>query len=254
MSALALISGPTPEPDRNRAADAIRTPQLYEAIAQRLIGWIDSGQLRPGDRLPSERELAVRLSVSRSSVREAIAALQVEGILQTRPGAGSFVVERQRSAAEVQAAEGRLAIAYASPFAMLQARETLEPGIARAAAERAQPSERAAGLLEQMERSTDARDPAARAAWSDADRLFHREIAAISGNPVLLALADQIAALMDEPLWRRLRDDLISVPGRTVTHLAEHRLIYQSVIEGQPEAAALQALHHVQRVHRLMRD
>ncbi len=233
--------------------DSVRSPQLYELIGRRLIDWIQDGRLRPGERLPSERELAIRLAVSRSSVREAIAALQVEGVVQTRPGAGSFVVAGAPSGARAQGA-GHLAIADASPFSMLQARETLEPGIARAAAERAQRSERAASLLEQMERSTDAGDPVARAAWSDADRLFHREIAVMSANPVLLALADHIATLMDQPLWRRLRDDLIAVPGRTITHVAEHRLIYQSIVEGQPDAAGFQALHHVQRVHRLMRD
>jgi DNA-binding GntR family transcriptional regulator len=76
----------------------------------------------------------------------------------------------------------------------------------------------------------------------------------MSGNPVFLSLADEISGLMDQPLWRRLRDDSIAVPGRTVFHVAEHRLIYQNVIEGDVEAAGLQAEHHIRRVERQMSD
>jgi DNA-binding FadR family transcriptional regulator len=237
------------------AREPLAQPQLYELIAQRLTEWIRAGRLSDGERLPPERELALHLDVSRSSVREAIGALQVEGLLETRRGSGSFVAagagQRVRSAVPGIAS---IAMTDVGPFAVLQSREVLEPGIVRAAAERAQPSARAEELLGQMDRATDPEDPAARAAWSDADRLFHRELAVMSGNPVLVSLAEHVAALMDQPLWRRLRDDLISVPGRTVTHVAEHRLILQSVVEGEPDAAAFQALHHVQRVQRQMRD
>ena len=66
-------------------------PQRYERIAERLAGDIRAGRLAPGERLPGERELARRLEVGRASVREAIGALQVRGVLETRPGSGSFV-------------------------------------------------------------------------------------------------------------------------------------------------------------------
>jgi DNA-binding transcriptional regulator YhcF (GntR family) len=66
-------------------------PQRYERIAARLVGDIRAGRLAPGDRLPSERELARRLAVGRASVREALAALALDGVLETRPGSGSFV-------------------------------------------------------------------------------------------------------------------------------------------------------------------
>ena len=68
-----------------------RPLQRYEQIAERLAADIRSGLLAPGERLPSERELARTLEVSRASVREAIAALQLQGVVETRPGAGTFV-------------------------------------------------------------------------------------------------------------------------------------------------------------------
>lgn len=235
--------------------EPLNQPQLYELIASRLVQWIASERLRDGDRLPPERELAVGFEVSRSSVREAIGALKVEGLLETRPGSGSFVA----AGAQVRAAAlGSRPVGGApgddpdaSPFAVLQAREALEPGIVRAAAERATGSARAEELLERMN-SVDLADPLQRDRWSDADRLFHRELAVLSANPVLLGLAERIASLMDQPLWRRLRDDMIAVPGRAEIHAAEHRLIYQGVIEGDVEVAATQALNHVRRVRRQM--
>ena len=51
--------------------------------------------------------------------------------------------------------------------------------------------------------------------WNEGDRLFHRQIAVMTGNPVLVALADHVAAVMDQPLWQRLRDESVAVPGRT---------------------------------------
>ena len=68
-----------------------RPLQRYEQVAERLAADIRSGALAPGERLPSERELARVMEVSRASVREAIGALQVQGVVETRPGAGTFV-------------------------------------------------------------------------------------------------------------------------------------------------------------------
>src|SRR5437764_11564391 len=88
---LVRCSGQLPtmlSPDRT----AFRPLQRYEQIAERLAADIRSGLLAPGERLPSERDLARSLEVSRASVREAIAALQLQGVVETRPGAGTFVV------------------------------------------------------------------------------------------------------------------------------------------------------------------
>lgn len=239
----------------NSPLEPLNQPQVYELIAARLVEWIVSERLRDGDRLPPERELAVGFEVSRSSIREAIGALKVEGLIETRPGSGSFVAAgAQDRAAKVGSRSVGTAPGDdpdASPFAVLQAREALEPGIVRAAAERATGSARADELLAAMD-LVDIEDPLQRDRWSDADRLFHRELAVLSGNPVLLTLAERIATLMDQPLWQRLRDDMIAVPGRIEVHAAEHRLIYQAVTEGEVEVAGAQALQHVRRVRRQM--
>ena len=103
-----------------------------------------------------------------------------------------------------------------------------------------------------MEAAADPADPAARAGWNESDRLFHRQIAAMTGNAVLTGLADHVASLMDQPLWQRLRDDSIATPGHTAIHLAEHRMIYEAIVDGDRDAAALYAAQHVKRVRRYM--
>jgi DNA-binding FadR family transcriptional regulator len=232
-------SSPTIEP--------LRGLQRYERVAERLAADIRSGAFAPGERLPSERELARRLEVGRASVREAIAALQVQGVIDTRPGSGSFVAPD--AAERMPAAE----LPHdASPSDVLEARALLEPAVARLAAERGRPDATAERLLDEMERAADPDDPAARAGWNESDRLFHRQIAAMTGNPVLAGIADHVASLMDQPLWQRLRDDSIATPGRTTLHLAEHRMIYEAIAEGDPDAAALYAAQHVKRVRRYM--
>lgn len=217
-------------------------------MAERLAAEIRSGAFAPGERLPSERDLARRLEVGRASVREAIGALQVQGIIETRPGSGSFVApdagERLPSATPLPH--------DASPTDVLEARALIEPAVARLAAQRGRPDAECERLLAAMEAASDPSDPGARAGWNESDRLFHRQIAAMTGNPVLAGLAEHVAALMDQPLWQRLRDDSIATPGRTGIHLAEHRMIYEAIVDGDAEAAALYAAQHVKRVRRYM--
>lgn len=228
---------------------AFRPLQRYEQIAERLAADIRAGVLAPGERLPSERDLARRLEVSRASVREAIAALQVEGVVATRPGAGSFVAA---DAAARLAAPAGPAPHDASPSAVLDARALLEPEVVRLAARRAQPDPTAEKLLSAMEAAVEPDGPAARTAWSASDRLFHRQLAVMTGNPVLVAFADHVAGLMDQPLWQALRDDSIAVPGRARIHVAEHRMIYEAVRDGDGDAAAFYAAQHITRVRTYM--
>ena len=212
--------------------------QRYEQIAERLADDIRSGALVPGQRLPSERDLARTLEVSRASVREALASLALQGVVETRHGAGTFVVGPPPSNGTPH---------DASPSAVLEARPQLEPAVARLAAARAQRDETAEKLLAAMEA-----EPVELATWNASDRLFHRQLAAMTHNPVLLAFADHVASLMDQPLWQRLRDDSIAEPGRTRIHVAEHRMIYEAIVAGDAEAAAFYSVQHINRVRAYM--
>ena len=219
-------------------------PQRYERIADRIAADIRAGRLAPGAKLPGERELARRLEVGRASVREAIGALQLRGVLETRPGSGSFV-----AADALERLGGELSAHDASPFDLLETRLLLEPGVAALAARRGRRDPETEALLDAMDAAEGAGD---RAGWNDGDRRFHRQLAALTANPVLLGLADHVAALMDQPLWQRLRDDSVAQPGRARIHAAEHRMIYEAIVDGDPAAASFYATQHLERVRRYM--
>lgn len=228
--------------------------QRYEQIADLLVADLRRGALQPGARLPGERQLAEHYGVGRASIREALAALVVRGLVQTRQGAGShFVPDALERLARADAAGAALALpADAGPAAVLEARRILEPEIVALAARRATADPEVDALLTIMEDNQDPSDPEQRRRWSDADRRFHRQFAVATANPVLLAIADHLADLMDQPLWQQLRDESIAVPGRTTLQLAEHRLIAAAVAEGDPGAARQHAIQHIDRARRYM--
>lgn len=221
----------------------LRLAQLYEHIVERIRDEIATGTLGPGARLPSERELARALGVSRPSVREAIGALQNAGLVETRVGAGSFIAADALDRLADDPGE-----ADTSVLAVLEAREAVEPQVAALAARRGQRERAVEALLDEMDELCALEDGAQRQRWREADRLFHRELAALTANPLLARMADLIAETMGQPLWRRLHDEAVTDPSRARLFAAEHRLIYEAVAAGDPEAATLYAARHVARV------
>jgi DNA-binding FadR family transcriptional regulator len=237
----------------DRSLVPVVSVQLYERICDRIIEAIRAGRWLPGERMPAERELAEALGVSRPSLREALGALQVLGVLETKHGSGTWVaanaieVVAQSPPANLLGVDGDI-----SPVAVLEARLTIEPPIVRVAASRYRPDARIEQLLEMMNEARDWEDPAHRAVWSDADRLFHRRLAAQTDNPVFLAFADHVAFVMGQPLWRRLRDEMLTVPGRIEASIEEHARMYDAIVRGDMDGAERAANDHVCNVREQM--
>lgn len=230
--------------------EPIETVQLYQHISLRLEDQIRSGRWRPGQRLPSERQLARSLMVSRPSLREALAALQVRGVLETRQGSATRVGS---DALEVLGPMGevgpRLPLQEVGPVALLEIREVLEPAAAALAAPRFVQDPELEGFLTVMASEHARRDLHA---WNEADRLFHRRIAVLTGNPVFVEFADYISTVMDQPLWRELRDEMLAAPGRIESSMDEHQRIVDSLRRGQSNSGAAHALEHVRAVRKSM--
>ena len=227
-----------------------RPKQIYEQVSERIRAEIRSGQFGVESRLPSERELAARFGVGRPAVREAIGALQNEGLVITRRNSGTYICADalQRLAAPPEAAS--LADPDVSPTSTLDVRLILEPAIARRAAARAQRDELAEHYLAQMDSIADIADPAQRVLWNNSDRLFHRQLAIMTGDALLVKIADEVAKTMDQPLWKRLKDDGIHDAGRIRLYVSEHRLIYEAIVGGDADAAAFYVEQHIMRVRR----
>lgn len=228
----------------------LRVPQLYELVADRLKKSIQDGIYLPGSRLPAERDLASTLGVGRATVREAMGELVNQGIVQTKPNAGSFV--RDTALEVIRSPASAPAHADTSPLSTLAARLAIEPLVAQFAAAVGGRDPEMERLLDHMEHTSDLSDPAQRRAWNEADRQFHQRIAQMSGNPVMVAIAQVVAAAVDEPLWRQLRDHGIHDPVRARLYVYEHRLIYEAIAAGNQEAASFYVRQHIERVQKDM--
>src|SRR5215204_2168995 len=138
---------------RSATVRPLHRRNLSHEIAEILAEQITRGELQPGARLRSERDLSEAFAVSRSSVREAIKTLESRGLVQGRHGGGTFVC-RQGLEALVRVPSGPVAFGEAEVRALYEVREMLDPGIARLAAERARPADVAVltRMLERHER------------------------------------------------------------------------------------------------------
>ncbi|MFI6599597.1 FadR/GntR family transcriptional regulator [Nonomuraea sp. NPDC050536] len=208
---------------------------MTDQTIQRLKRSIVTGEFEPGRRLPTERELAVRLGVSRNTLREAIRALTLGGILEARQGSGTYVSSL---------APGRLLDSFsllieasqdATVLDLLAVRRVLEVEAAGLAAARATDEQLAelAGCLEAM-----------RSAPVEADVRFHETVAAAAGNPVLAAL---IQALGGRALRERVRR------GHPAGQAGGHEAIYEAIRDRDPSRAAAAMATHIGLVESFLR-
>jgi DNA-binding FadR family transcriptional regulator len=212
-------------------------PRAYEGVAHELLVLIMGGHLAPGDRLPSERQLAARFGVSRPTVREALGALESRGLVVTRQGSGTFVCERDAlGVAEVSESDD-------SPAELMESRLVLEVAVARVAAKRASSSpdelEAVRVTVEAMERVADPET------LPDAlDRDFHRAVARLTRNEYLIATLDPLWETMGQSLFVTLLRRSWSAEATRRT-AGEHRAVYEALRSGDAELAAFAMERHL---------
>lgn len=215
---------------------------LTERIRGEILRVLEVRGLSPGDRLPSERELAATLRVSRPSVREAVRSLQAEGRLVVKHGQGVFVAEpaHQRNLRESMA---RLDHSLSELFAM---REVLEVPAARWAAQRGDATALAAvqQAFDELDEAL-GRRPRDYARLQELDASFHLRIVQAAGNRLL----EQTQGVLNELLQTGLQTTL-AIEGRAEKSREEHLRILTALLEGDATAAARAAQTHVRNVRR----
>ncbi|MFN3809434.1 MAG: FadR/GntR family transcriptional regulator [Roseateles asaccharophilus] len=213
----------------------IESRRLYRQIADQLALLIRRGNFSIGERLPAERELAEQLGVSRPSVREALIALEVEGIVEVRGGSGVYVTARERSVAAA-----RNDAPAPGPFDLIHARWLIESECALLAASHASPQQlqRLNAALEDM-RAWPSHSPQSIAA----DQRFHLTIAEASGNAALLLVVEQLWALRTGALYSQLESHFV---GEQIWQQAiqEHTQLLTAITQRDPAAA-----QHAMRMH-----
>jgi len=217
-------------------------------IARQLLAQLLSGQIAPGTRLPSERQLAESLDVGRSTVREALKALDVLGIIDSRLGDGTYL-KQSTSDLLPKAIEWGLMLGQPQAHDLVEARRHLEVVIAELAAGRADESGVAdlAGHLERM------RTAASNTEFVEADVAFHLALATMAENSVLNDILVSIRSLLR--VWIRRA---IHQAGETGTTIAEHTAVLEAVRARSPEQARRAMQAHMEgasaRLHRSLRD
>jgi GntR family transcriptional repressor for pyruvate dehydrogenase complex len=218
------------------ALGAMPSGSAVSAVAKRLLDHFTSGAIEPGTRLPPERQLAASLEVGRSAVREALAALEILGIVDVRPGSGTYL---RGSASELlpQTLSWGMMLGEPRTRELIEVRGELEVYAARLAAERMtdEALDRLRTHLDAMERAIDDL-----AAFVEADILFHLEIALSTDNRVLLDLLQSIRSLLRVWVDRALRD-----PGQARDALDEHTRVYEALRARDPEAAMAAMADHM---------
>jgi GntR family transcriptional regulator, transcriptional repressor for pyruvate dehydrogenase complex len=218
---------------------SIEPRRLYRQIADQIRTLIRSGEFSPGSRLPPERDLARQLGVSRPSVREALIALEVEGLVDVRIGSGIYVLAPDRDGRdEVQAASG--------PFELLRARWVVEGECAALAAKSAKKVQIEAmeEALDLMQREmTDERQPV------HADRLFHLRIAEGTGNGALVQVVKMLWEERGGALYKQLEHHY-DEPELWVSALAEHRAVLKPIAAHDPSAARIAMQRHLNQAYK----
>ena len=222
--------------------EVVRRNKVYEEVAKQIERLVLE-KLQPGDKLPSERELAEMLQVSRSSIRDAIRSLELTGLVEPRQGAGTIV--RELSAESL-----------VNPFAnalkrrqelvseLLDFRKMLEPPLAARAATHASPDE-ISEMEEILQRQEGTLSHGEASIAEDAE--FHYSIALASGNSVVLKVLD---ILMD--LLRETRERSLQLKGRPQRSLAGHRRILAAIKRHDAEAAKDAMRRHIEDVEEIV--
>ncbi|MFJ8330078.1 FadR/GntR family transcriptional regulator [Streptomyces sp. NPDC094437] len=219
---------------------------VTQRAIERIKAMIGDGSLEPGQRLPTERELAVQLGISRSSMREAIRALTVLGVLEARHGSGIYVTRLE--AGDLLETFGVVADLSRGPglVELLEVRRILESTAAALAAARITP-DRLAAVAEHLAAMNATDDPDVILAH---DLAFHREIAAAAGNDTMAAILEGLSSrTFRARVWRGYQEDGVIERTRR-----EHAAIHRALVAHDPEAARAAAAAHVGEVEQWLRS
>lgn len=220
----------------------IRKTRAYEEIVRQVEGLIANGSLGPGDRLPSERDLAEQFGVSRVTVRQALSVLQAMGLIDSRVGNGTFA----RGQGATVTALGSMIRHRGSLLEQLELRRLVEPEVARLAAIRATDAN-----VAEFATHIDAQRAKMRAgvAFVDEDSALHLAIARSSGNSLLVRMIESIHELL-----RSTREHSLQTQSAMASSLAGHLKIIDAIQRHDERAAHRAMLNHVREVESIIVD
>jgi DNA-binding FadR family transcriptional regulator len=219
----------------------VNRKRAYMEIVDQVQDLISSGEVKQGDKLPTEQELALQFGVARPTVREAFSALEVLGLIDVRVGSGAYItgVPSSLSAAKIEQVDGE------SPIDLYEVRMSIEPFAAGKAAENA--SDQA---IDEIEKTLQAmEEQLEKTGFSfELDRLFHLQIAQASGNKHLVEIVRYITNQMSRTPYLHFSKKNIQIRGHVERVIEDHKKTSQAIRQRNPRSAESSMLAHLKDV------
>jgi DNA-binding FadR family transcriptional regulator len=227
-------------------------PKKSTLVAEWVLERIRSQVYTEGAKLPSEREIAQTLGMSRPPVREALSALQIARIVEIRPGDGTYVKSATPANEMVNDTMSVLEESE-SPFEVMQARRVLEEGIVKVAA--AQATDEDVVRLEQvLERMQDAVEHGDLSRYFQANREFHLAVAAATQNAILQRLLKSLLISEEKKLWQESIQRYLTDPDHIKAYVGRHQRLLQAIKARDVDLAVREMREHFSETVEEVRD
>ena len=218
----------------------VSSKKLYMQIYYQILSEIQSGSFKIGDKLPAERELCEMFGVSRAPIRQALSALELNGIIYSRQGEGVYVKSNQL-------ATDQSFFKSITPEDIVEARMNIEPLIVKFAAQRAtdEDIEELRSTIKQMEDET-----RAGVYVPETDEKLHCGIAKASHNDLFInIMAAIINAMKQQEMWKFIRDRTVTRPDYRDVNFREHQLLIKAIEDRNEEEAVKIMTNHMQNLY-----
>jgi GntR family transcriptional regulator, transcriptional repressor for pyruvate dehydrogenase complex len=218
----------------------VSSKKLYMQIYNQILSEIQSGSFKIGDKLPAERELCEMFGVSRAPIRQALSALELNGIIYSRQGEGVYVKS-------TQLATDQSFFKSITPEEIVEARMNIEPLIVKFAAQRAtdEDIEELRSTIKQMEDET-----RAGVYVPETDEKLHCSIAKASHNDLFInIMAAIINAMKQQEMWKFIRDRTVTRPDYRDVNFREHQLLIKAIEDRNEKEAVKIMTNHMQNLY-----
>ena len=231
-------------PVRAERTGISRSPRRYVVVAREILGVIAAGRLNPGDRLPNERDLVTITGASRPTVRDALLALDLFGVIEVRPGSGAYVNSQTLRRG------GGTSLFDSPPRELLESRGNVEPAVSRLCAGRLPPEEltRLSILIDDCEREGQQAGPDDYEEFLRLSHQFHYALAVNCGNSILADFTSRLVDVTAHPLWMIVNGLHVRERPMRASQIAEHREILAAIAAGDAEEAGDAMLRHLTRL------
>jgi GntR family transcriptional regulator, transcriptional repressor for pyruvate dehydrogenase complex len=233
--------------ESKRLFSAVRPSKIPDILYKQLVSLITKGHIKPGERLPSERDLALELGVSRQSIREAVFRAKAAGLIEVRQGGGSFVISSLRG--NLKPALSILLEEQAEKvFEFLEIRKLIETWCAEkaAVAAKSQDLKKMEGILKRMERGKPTTE-----GWEKADLDFHSSLAGATHNVIAMHIMEGLKESFHG--YFRVKQFTTRTERKGLL-LQQHKRIFDSIKRKNPRDARKKVLEHLDYVEEWIRE